>query len=150
MQIRTILVPTDFSPDATAALDLAVDLARRFDARIELFHAYHLEVPPFYAGLGGDFTTPFDIVEPIRKEAEGAMEKLVADVGARGVETKGRVVMERAAAAIVDEAERLGADLVVLGTRGLTGLDHMLLGSTAERVVRLAPCPVLTVKAKPA
>jgi nucleotide-binding universal stress UspA family protein len=56
--------------------------------------------------------------------------------------------MEYASRAILDEAERLLADLIVMGTRGLTGLEHLVLGSTAERVIRLARCPVMTVRTK--
>jgi nucleotide-binding universal stress UspA family protein len=77
------------------------------------------------------------------------MEQLVKEVAAKGVEVEGRVVMEHASTAIVEEASQLPADLIVIGTRGLTGLDHLLLGSTAERVLRLAHCPVVTVKADP-
>ena len=55
MQIKTILVATDFSSDADAALDAAIDLAKAFDSKLELFHAYHVEIPPIYAGFGGDF-----------------------------------------------------------------------------------------------
>lgn len=149
MKIKTILVPTDFSQGAGAALDTAVGFATTFGARLQLFHAYHLDVPPLYGGFGGEFSTPFDILEPIRQEAESAMEQLVKEVAAKGVEVEGRVVMEHASTAIVEEASQLPADLIVIGTRGLTGLDHLLLGSTAERVLRLAHCPVVTVKADP-
>lgn len=148
MNISRILVPTDFSEDAAAALDRAIDLAKAFGARIHLIHAYHVEIPPIYGGFGADFSTPFDVLEPIRKQAESSMDELVEQVAAKGVEVEGRVVMEHAAGAIVEEAEQLPADLIVIGTRGLTGLGHILLGSTAERVVRLAPCPVMTVKAE--
>jgi nucleotide-binding universal stress UspA family protein len=146
MQIKTILVPTDFSEDADAALDAAVELAKAFDAKLELFHAFHLEVPPIYGGFGGDFSNPQDILEPVRQAAEGSMDDLVAKVAARGANVRGRVVMEHAARAILDEAERVLADLIVMGTRGLSGLEHLVLGSTAERVIRMAHCPVLTIR----
>ena len=76
------------------------------------------------------------------------MAALVKDVAEEGTDVEGRAVMDYASRAILDEAERLPADLIVMGTRGLTGLKHVLVGSTAERIVRLAACPVLTVKAK--
>lgn len=148
MQIKTILVPTDFSADADAALDNAVDLAKAFDAKLELFHAFHLEVPPIYGGFGGDFSNPIDILEPVRQAAEGSMDDLVKRTAARGVAVRGRVVMEHAAHAILDEAERVLADMIVMGTRGLSGLEHLVLGSTAERVVRMAHCPVMTIRRK--
>ena len=149
MQIKTILVPTDFSSDADAALEAAIDLAKAFDSKLELFHAYHVEIPPIYAGFGGDFTLPEDILGPIREGAEAAMNRLVEDVAAKGVDVSGRVAMDHASRAILEEAERMLADLIVMGTRGLTGLEHLVLGSTAEKVLRLAHCPVLTVKTKP-
>ncbi len=148
MQIKTILVPTDFSSDADAAIEAAIDLAEAFDAKLELFHAYHVEIPPIYAGFGGDFTRPEDILEPIREGAEATMNRLVEEVAARGLDVRGRVAMDYASRAILDEAERLLADLIVMGTRGLTGLEHLVLGSTAERVIRLARCPVMTVRTK--
>jgi universal stress protein A len=148
MTIKTILVATDFSDDANAALETAVDFAKSFGAKLELLHAYHVDVPAVYGGFGGDFVMPQDILEPIRQAANASMEKLVKDVSAKKVEVDGRAVMEHAVQAILEHADRLSADLIVTGTRGLTGLKHVLIGSTAERIVRLAPCPVLTVKAK--
>ena len=148
MQIKTILVATDFSSDADAAVEAAIDLAKAFNAKLELFHTYHIEIPAIYAGFGGDFTRPEDILEPIREAAEATMNQLVKDVAVSGLAVRGRVAMEHASRAIVDEAERLLADLIVMGTRGLTGLEHFVLGSTAERVIRLARCPVFTVKSE--
>jgi universal stress protein A len=148
MQIKTILVATDFSEDADTAIETAIELAKTFDAKLELFHAYHVEIPPSYAGFGGDFARPEDILQTIHEGAQGAMNRLVEDVAEKGLDVRGRVAMDRASVAILDEADRLLADLIVMGTRGLTGLEHLVLGSTAERVIRLAPCPVLTVKTK--
>ena len=150
MQIKTILVATDFSNDAETAVETAIELAKAFGAKLELFHAYHVEIPPIYAGFGGDFTRPEDILGPIREGAEATMNRLVEDVAAKakGVPVQGRVAMDHASRAILEEAERVLADLIVIGTRGLTGLEHLVLGSTAERVLRLAHCPVMTVKAK--
>ena len=148
MQIKTILVATDFSNDADAAVETAIELTKAFGAKLELFHAYHVEIPPIYAGFGGDFTRPEDILGPIREGAEATMNRLVEEVAAKGVPVQGRIAMDHASRAILEEAERVLADLIVIGTRGLTGLEHLVLGSTAERVLRLAHCPVMTVKAK--
>jgi nucleotide-binding universal stress UspA family protein len=149
MQIKTILVATDFSDDADAAIETGIELAKTFGAKVELFHAFHVDIPAIYAGFGGDFAKPQDVLEPIRQAAEAAMDQLVERVSSKDVEVQGRVAMDYASRAILDEAERVLADMVVLGTRGLTGLEHLVLGSTAERVIRMAKCPVLTVK-KPA
>ena len=71
----------------------------------------------------------------------------VKSVTNRGIAASGHVVADPAAPAIAHAAEELHADLIVMGTRGLSGLKHVVLGSVAERTVRLAPCPVMTVKA---
>ena len=148
MDIKTILVATDFSNDANSAIDLAIDFGKKFTAKLHLIHAYHVDIPAAYGGFGGDFALRQDILEPIREAAEASMAALVKDVAARSVEVDGRVVMEHAAHAILEESNRLPADLIIMGTRGFTGLKHVLVGSTAERVVRMADCPVVTVKAK--
>jgi len=148
MQIKTILVATDFSEDADAAIDAAIEMARVFGAKLELYHAYYVEVPAVYAGFGGDFTMPQDILDPIREGAQASMAALVERVSASGVEVDGRTEMERPVKAILAEAERLLADLIVMGTRGLSGFEHFVLGSTADRVIRMAQCPVLTVRSK--
>jgi nucleotide-binding universal stress UspA family protein len=75
------------------------------------------------------------------------VDEVVGRLSAGGVEATGVVLQEPAALAVVDQAEKLSADLIVMGTRGNTGLKHVVLGSVAERVVRTAPCSVLTVKA---
>jgi len=147
MKIQSILVPTDFSEDARAAIDAAVEWAAEFGAKIHIVHAYFVDVPAVYGGYGGDFLLPADILEPIREAAESAVAEVVADASKRGVPVEGRATLGDASSTILVEAERLGVDLIVMGTRGLTGLKHVILGSTAERVVRKAPCPVLTVKA---
>lgn len=146
MKFKNILVPTDFSEDASAALETAIAFAKLFSSKLTLFHAYHLDIPPSYIGFSGEYATTQNILEPIREASEAAIERLVKDVRAQGVDAEGRVTMENSTQAILIEAERAGADLIVMGTRGLTGLKHVVLGSTAERIVRLAPCPVLTVK----
>ena len=147
MKIQNILVPTDFSDDARSALDAAVDWAAEFGATIHIVHAYFVDVPAVDGGYGGDFLLPADILEPVREAAETSVAELVAEASQRGVSAEGRATLGDASSSILAEAERLGADLIVMGTRGLTGLKHVILGSTAERVVRKSPCPVLTVKA---
>lgn len=147
MDIKNILVPTDHSEDASAAIEAAVEFAKTFGAKLTLLNAYHVEIPAIYGGFGGDFVIPQDILEPVRQSADASMEKLVKEVAEKGVDVDGRVVMEYPSRAILDVAEALPADLIVMGTRGLTGIKHVLVGSTAERIVRLAQCPVVTIKA---
>ena len=146
MKVKTILVPTDFSADADKALETAIDLARQFGAKIVLLHAYRIEVPLAYAGLDTGLVLP----PTFQTQVDETAAKRVADLAKRttqgGVEARGVALCEPPSIAIVAEAERLPADLIVIGTRGLTGLKHVVLGSVAERVIRHAPCPVLTVR----
>lgn len=148
MSFKRILVPTDFSTHAEVALETAIEFAKAFNSEVHLVHGYYLDVPPSYiAGDGIGFINPQDILEPIREAAEDSLEKLIRDTASRGIKVEGRVLMGPPAQVTLAEVERLNASLIVMGTRGLTGLKHVLLGSTAERVVRMAACPVVTVKA---
>ena len=147
MDIETILVPTDFSADAQEALSTAMDLAKKFDAKIVIVHAYHVDIPLMAPPLGGVYALPAGFYDQLRAQATLQVEAAAQELAAAGVEARGIAVADPAAMAIVEYARSLSADLVVMGTRGLTGLKHVALGSVAERVVRNAPCPVLTVKA---
>lgn len=142
---QKILVPVDFSPYSSFALRSAADLARRFSGSVTILHVQ--DALP--SALPGD-------LQPITKEQEhqlrAAIDKELAALrvraetaGASGVQTL--VAEGHPADVIVRCAERGGFDLIVLGTHGRRGFQRMLLGSVAERVVRQAPCPVLTVRA---
>ena len=145
MNVKTILVPTDFSADAEKALSTATELAKLFGARIVVLHGYHVEIP-VVSTMAGGYALPLGFYEDLRSQATAQVEKLAKDVTAKGIEATGIALLEAASPCIVAQAEGLPAELIVIGTRGLTGLKHAMLGSVAERVVRLAPCPVLTVK----
>ena len=145
MNIKTILVPTDFSEDANAAIDAATSLAKTFGARIHVIHAYHMIVPMAASPMAGPVVIPEEFYAQLRENAETQVAELVERVRKSGVEVEGQAVLEPASMAIAAAAERVGADLIVMGTRGLTGLKHVVLGSVAERTLRHAPCPVLTV-----
>ena len=143
-QIRQILVPVDFSDHSARALDLAVSLAQAFGARLHLLHCYPIQ-------LGG--ISPYGLVVPesldrdVREAATRRLAEWREKASAAGVEVESEVTPIFPSEAIAAQAESTGADLIVMGTRGLSGLRHVLLGSVAERTLRTAPCPVLTVKA---
>jgi nucleotide-binding universal stress UspA family protein len=141
--IRTILVPVDFSDHSSAATDYAVDIAKVFGAKIHLLHAYHV---PAQIAMPGEMVIPPDLRSGLRDSAARKMEKTSHKVSEGGVEVATTVVEGLPSQTIIDAAESMKADLIVMGTRGLSGLKHVLLGSVAERVLRLAPCPVLTVR----
>jgi nucleotide-binding universal stress UspA family protein len=143
IEIRRILVPLDFSAHAEPMLEWAAHLAEEHGSQLVLLHAYHL--PLEFQQLEGAYLPP-DFWTNVKAEAEQALEKHAAELRKRGLGVQTLVREGYAATVIEEEAERLEADLIVIGTRGLSGLKHLLLGSVAERVVQKAPCPVLTVK----
>ena len=143
--IRTILVPTDFSRDA----DLAIHTAHRLlaplerDARLVLLHAFNL---PIEYTAYGPIPTSVNYLQDTGLEAERRLFETAQPLQREGLTLETVAREGDPAHVIADEAEKRGADLIAMGTRGLTGLRHLLLGSTAERVVQHAPCPVLTIR----
>jgi nucleotide-binding universal stress UspA family protein len=144
MRIQTILVPIDFSDHCRAALDAAIDLAKEFDAQIHLLHCYQ-PYPTAVAPYG--VVLPAQVETQMRAAAETQLGEWADKSRAAGIDVKVCVRAAFPCETIVSYAEEIGADLIAMGTRGLTGLKHALIGSTTERAVRMAPCPVLTVKA---
>ena len=143
INLNTILVPSDFSECSDEAVRYGLELARRFDARVHLLHVVQDPVTQPWAAEG--FSVPlFEVVEQWQKQA---VERLTAMVpqSDRGRVTVASVVATPNAE-ILDYAAAHAVDLIVMGTHGRGGVSHMLLGSIAERVVRRAPCPVLTVR----
>ena len=138
---RTIVVGNDFSESGREALSAAAEWARLFGARLHLVHALQIPMPliaPYEVAI------PEGIIEGARREAQSQLEQAAKTVGGVAVTTE--LASTPAHAALVDAAARLPAELIVTGSRGLTGLKHALLGSVAERTVRYAPCSVLTVR----
>jgi len=141
--IKTILCPTDFSSCSLAASTFAADLAKTFGAEIELMYVFQ---PPFHLGLEEvplSSATADHHFEALRRDAAEAMDKLVKELEASGAKVK-RVEVDGEPHQKITERSR-GVDMIVMGTHGRTGLPRFLLGSVAERVVRTAHCPVLTV-----
>ncbi|WP_306052371.1 universal stress protein [Natronococcus wangiae] len=136
-----ILVPTDGSPEGEHALEYAFDLARAHDARIRAIYVANvasyggLPMETAWEGIG-------DALRSEGQEAVGRVEELAPD----DVEVETAVLEGSPSRVIVDEATPESCDLVVMGTHGRGGIDRLLLGSVAERVVRRASVPVLTVR----
>jgi len=143
IQVRRILVPVDFSRHADFVLEWAAHLAKEHSSRLLLLHAYHLPVE--FQQLEGAYL-PQDFWASVKAEAEQNLRRYAEPLRAQGL-TVDLLVREGYPATVIEqEAIDQRADLIVIGTRGLSGLKHLLLGSIAERVVQKAPCPVLTVK----
>ena len=143
MEINTILVPTDFSSCADEALERAIQLAKLTRAEIHVLHAYEL---PMNVLMDVPVALPHEFYDRLRDGAKQEVDKRIAKAGTEGVKATGLVVCDSPTRAILDAAVKAHADLIVMGTHGRTGMKHVLLGSVAERVVRLASCPVMTVK----
>jgi len=143
-RFRKILVPIDFSDHSSAALELAIDLARSYGATLQLLHCYPID-PGAISPYGIVIPEGFD--RDVRDAAGRELGRWADKATAAKVPVEEHLAASFPAEAIARAADELGADLIVMGTRGLSGLRHVLLGSIAERVLRLAPCPVLTVKA---
>lgn len=139
--LERILLPTDFSECSERARSYACELAKRFTAELHLLHvAGPIMVPPGYVG-----PVPDELLRP----EEGARHELEKWNDPAFEEAKGvvrTVTLGTAFVEIVRYAREHEVDLVVIGTHGRSGINHALLGSVAEKVVRKAPCPVLTVR----
>jgi nucleotide-binding universal stress UspA family protein len=146
LAIKNILVPTDFSEASDAALTYGRELAGRFGATLHLLHATdNLQL----AALGEPYygETLMDLQRTIEATARKRLEELAIDSDRSGPPTRRTAVTSTAPAlAIVEYARSHQIDLIVMGTHGRGPLTHLVMGSVAERVVRIAPCPVLTVR----
>jgi nucleotide-binding universal stress UspA family protein len=144
MEIKTILFPTDFSQGARAAMDYAVSLAQDYKARLVLLYVIQdISIAEWYIPSS---ISAADLVEDMQRSAEQEIDKWEIEIAEkiRGVEKM--VVRGVPFVEIIRTAKEKKADMIVIGTHGRTGIDHMLFGSTAEKVVRKSPCPVLTVR----
>jgi universal stress protein A len=145
--IRKMLAPTDFSPHAATAVRYACSLAERLGSELHLLHVLSEVVP---AGPDPMFT-PVMPPEYYRESEEQSLETLGRTLDpswGRPPIVRTAVVWSSSVEGIVDYAREQEIDLIVIATHGRTGLSHVLLGSVAERIVREAPCPVLTIRVR--
>ncbi len=139
--LRRLLCPIDFSDASEGALRYALDLAGKLGSELHLVHAFQLSA---YAAPDSDLAKGF------RHDLERDLDALIHRHAGRGVVLHRHLRMGVPYVEIVAAARDLEIDLIVMGTTGKTGLEHFLLGSVAERIVRSAECPVLTVRHRPA
>lgn len=143
--ITKILVPVDFSVHSSEAVRFAADMSRRYDATLELLHVFHVAT---YALPEGYVVPNDDQLSQVMKEIESqlaAAKQAAIEAGVPGVQTtlvQGGITTE-----ILRFAKDRACDLIVMGTHGRTGMKHLLMGSVAEQIVRVATCPVLTLRA---
>jgi len=139
LEFKHLLVPIDFGEPSRQAIEAAIDLAGRFGSRITLVHVY--EIPAYVYG-GMTFATT-DLYGPIEEAAREHLDKTLREVQAKVPEAKAVLRRGTAALEILAAVDEHRPDLVVMGTRGRKGVSHALLGSVAEKVLRLSQIPVL-------
>ena len=137
---KRILVPTDFGDAAARACDLACELAGRFDAKVTLMHVWTVPTPAYAEAI----TLPIGEIEAAAREA---LDAEAARARTKHGDVRTLLVSGQAWRAIIEAVQESGFDLVVIGTNGRRGVPRFFLGSVAEKVVRAAPVPVLTVHA---
>ena len=141
IHLQNILVPVDFSNSSQKALTYAVAFARQFGAKLWVLHV--VEIP--YLGGYGEMETP-PLQDDLETAARENIAQLVQTHVAGAVPATTQVRLGQPWYEITQTAQETGADLIIVATHGYTGLKHILLGSTAERVVRHAFCPVLVMR----
>jgi len=147
MGIQRIMIPVDYSENSKAALNYGADLAVSFGASLDIIHVWDR---PTYLTDAVMVSRPGEAHKPIgeliRENAQHDMNEFLAQVNLpSGVPVSSRLLAGEPASALLAEMKKGEHDLVVLSTHGRTGLAHLLLGSIAEKLVRLSPIPVLTV-----
>jgi nucleotide-binding universal stress UspA family protein len=145
---KQILVPVDFSPASREALDHAAALARTSKAAVTLMHVVESVQYATPADLFGAAANLGMLEDEQRRVAQKELARLAARLQKRGLRVRTVLASGTPARAIVNAARRLKAGLIVMSTHGRTGFTHLLMGSVAERVVRTAACPVLTLRPK--
>jgi len=144
IQLKRILLPCDFSELSSEATKYACALAEQFEAELHLLHVHENVVVPEY-GMGIDWDR---LMQEARNAAEARMEEVLDPAWQEGrkivkVTAEGPPFLQ-----IIRYAKEHEIDVIVMATHGRSGVSHMLIGSVAEKVVRKAPCPVLTVRPK--
>lgn len=141
--LQKILVPTDFSDFSQQALEFALSLAEQFRAKLYVMHVWEMAMT---SSLLPPEPYPESILTEQQKAAAEHLAKVTNELKTSGFEAESVFVFGKPYMEIVRTAADLDVDLIVLASHGRSGISHLLMGSVAEKVVRLAPCPVFTVK----
>jgi nucleotide-binding universal stress UspA family protein len=145
IDLRRILVPTDFSKSSANALTYAAAFAEKFGAEIILLHVVQ-DLALFIPEAVLVAPPPAPPVEQFTAAARAALERVIGDLRPPGLNVRPEVVEGTPYEEIIRVARERAVDLIVIGSHGRTGLAHLLLGGVTDKVVRRAPCPVLTVR----
>ncbi|MCF6150606.1 MAG: universal stress protein [Candidatus Kuenenia sp.] len=145
VKIETILFPTDFSPCAEHALKYAITFATEHKAKLYILHVIPDAYSPSVSGPDGNPVPPPSF-EKIEAEAKKRISQLISEHIGNGLVVEDVIVQGIPEVEIVKCARKYNIDLITMATHGRKGISHLLIGSTAEKVVQMAPCPVLTIK----
>lgn len=147
MKFRKVLFATDFSPASRAAFTVAVNLAREQNGRLIIVHVMPSVVP---LGVETYVTARMyeEMESSVQRWAEKRLDTLVQQAGRSKVSARSALLAGAAHEAISNAAAKERADVIVIGTHGRTGLERVLVGSVASRIIGTAPCPVLTVRSR--
>ncbi|HVY25361.1 MAG TPA: universal stress protein [Polyangiaceae bacterium] len=141
---KNILVATDFSSSSERALELAVKLATKFEAKLTLLHVWEVPVYPYM-----DFVlSSAELMRNVEQAAEHRLSAALRELQERIPAARSLLKMGVPWEQILATAKEEQVDVIVMGTHGRRGVEHFVLGSVAEKVVRLAPVPVLTARSK--
>jgi universal stress protein A len=142
--LKRILAPTDFSASSAIALKYARTFAETFGASLDVLHV--MEEPLMYAATPSDSVLPIAMVEALERNARAQLAAVFPEEARKGLRVE--LVLKKGSpfVEIIRHARENEVDLIILGTHGRGPIAHMLMGGVAEKVVRKAPCPVLTVR----
>lgn len=142
--IKKILVPIDFSDYSKNALRYAIGFAKHFNSKMFIVYVVEPAVYPADFSLGQVAIPTTDV--DMAQRAESELERLTKEEIGPGVEFEKIIKTGKPFMEIIETASEIDADLIIIATHGHTGVEHLLFGSTAEKVVRKSPCPVLTLR----
>lgn len=144
MEIRQIVAPTDFSEYSKQAIAYAYELAQTFGAKLLLLHV--VELPAYPAEVFLPLSEGTTLLDDLERQGHLDLAQLLPKVEDGKVEVGRQVMVGTPYDKIIEVAKAEKADLIVMATHGRTGISHLFMGSVAEKVVRTAPCPVLTIR----
>jgi nucleotide-binding universal stress UspA family protein len=145
IKLKKILYPTDFSESSLEALKYGISFAREFKAKLVLLHVVNEKV--FSEGLNLPRVVSIEELErEMTAEAERQLKVIVPPEERSHLDTETVILKGNPFIEIIRYAHEQDVDLIIIGTHGRSGVEHIIFGSTAEKVVRKAPCPVLSVK----
>jgi len=148
IKVEKILYPTDFSDPSGFAFEYACEMAKNFGAELEIVHIIvdETQIVSFYLPQSTSLLLAEDLEKGAKKQLEDFTAKYSEELA--GIKYTTEIIKGVPFVEIIKAAKDKNVDLIVIGTHGRSGIEHVLFGSTAEKVVRKAPCPVFTVRAK--